>query len=258
MKIVGEEDQEESRIEIIKLSASSMKTFDQCPKKYYYNYIAREPRKEWAHFKLGNFCHKVLENFHNIHLKRPDIPLAKLMSMAFTEARKDEEFQDMPEKMLVEAKELIKDYLVFVSSNGMPNVKGVEKKFNIKITDDILIRGFLDRVDLDEDGQYHIVDYKTTKNVQYLDPFQLLIYGIWLKDQYKDIDRFKGSYVLLRHKSAPKPYEFNLEDLEECKKKIIGFASKIRTCGEEDKWTPLPSRLCQWCDFMNICPTQSW
>ena len=104
-----------------------------------------------------------------------------------------------------------------------------------------------------KDGRFHIIDYKTTKNAQYLDEFQLLVYGLWLKREYPDIKEFRGSYVLLRHGSKLKSYDFNAEDVDQIEKDLISYASKIR---EEDTWTPVPHRLCNWCDFKSICPAQ--
>lgn len=260
MKIIeNETDQEDPSREpqILKLSASSMKTFDQCPKKYFYNYVARKPKKQWDHFDLGNLCHKVLEIFHEtyMHEGAKGGSLSKLMSYAFAEGRKD--FPKIKSELLIEAKELVQNYLKHVSKTGMPHVKGVETSFKIHVTEDILVRGFLDRVDiLPKNGIFHIVDYKTTKNKRYLEPFQLLIYGLWLQNEYPDIEEYKASYVLLRHGSASKSYDFNREDLEKVKKKIISFAENIWSCEHEDNWAPIPGPLCNWCDFKNICPTQ--
>jgi putative RecB family exonuclease len=159
----------------------------------------------------------------------------------------------MPVRLIDEAKLLLLEYLKNTSKNGVPMVKGVETPFNIKITDEILLRGYIDRIDITDDGIFKIVDYKTTKNVKYLDAFQLLVYGLWLKKQYPEIDRFKASYVLLRHGSKTKDYEFNIEDLKKAEKDIIGYANKIKS---EDQWTTIPTALCNWCDFKNICPAQ--
>jgi putative RecB family exonuclease len=251
-------DKELHNIELIKLSASSMKTFDQCPRKYYFTYIDKQPRKEYDHFFLGNLCHRALEIFHETYMKDglKGKTLNKLMSFSFAEAKKEEEFENLNPKIVEEAKELLMDYLKYVSENSMPMVKGVEIPFNFKVGDNILIRGFIDRLDILKDGTFEIVDYKTTKNVKYLEPFQLLIYGLWLKEEYKDLNKFKASYVLLRHGSKPKAYDFNLEDLKKVEKEIISYANKIKT---ENQWVPVPTGLCNWCDFKEICPAhKAW
>lgn len=254
MKIIDGE-KEKEKLEIIKLSASAVKTYEQCPRKYFYTYIEKAKKKQWDHFDLGNLCHETLELFHQIYINEgaKKGSLAKLMGHAFGRARMNKQYSSMSDILLAEAKELCAGYLDRVRQDGMPNVKGVETSFNIKISNDVRVRGFLDRLDIMKDGRFHIVDYKTTKNAKYLDEFQLLVYGMWLLQQYPDIESFKGSYVLLRHKSKTKEYEFNREDVDRITKDLLNYASKIRS---ENTWTPVPTILCNWCDFKEICPAQ--
>ena len=257
LKVIDNDKPEpEHKIELIKLSASSMKTYDQCPKKYFYTYIEKLPQKSHDHFDLGNLCHRTLEIFHEIYIKDGNKmgTLNKLMSHSFSAAKKEEEFKNLPDKIKLEAKELLFDYLKFVSDNGMPMVKGVEIPFNFNIGNDILIRGFIDRLDVAKDGVFRIIDYKTTKNVKYLDPFQLAIYGLWLKKEYPEVEKFRAAYVLLRHNSKTKDYEFNSEDLKKVEKEVLNYAAKIKS---ENQWVPMPTALCNWCDFQSVCPAHS-
>jgi len=244
---------ESRETQLIKLSASAVKTYEQCPRKYFFNYIERAPKKEWAHFDLGNLCHRSLEFFHEENMKK-DInknSWNKLMGACFKKARKG--YPKMTDDLLTEAKDLLTGYLTMLKKKGLTDVKGVETAFKFNIAENILLRGFLDRVDLMEDGRLHILDYKTTKNVQYLDDFQLLVYGLWLRREYPDIESFRGSYLLLRHGSKLKSYDFTIEDVEKIEKDLISYADKIRF---DDVWTPIPHRLCNWCDFKDICPAQ--
>ena len=241
---------------ILKLSASSLKTYDQCQLKYYYNYIERLQKKQWDHFDLGNICHKVLEIFHRTYMDEGNAKgsLNKLMTYSFEKGIA--EFPKVSDAIVLEAKDLLRSYLKGVSQSGMPLVKGVETSFEIQLEDDLILRGFLDRVDIMKDGKFHIVDYKTTKSAQYLDPFQLKIYGLWLQEEYGEVDVFKASYVLLRQDSKTKAYDFNRDDLIQCRKKIYKFAESIQTSMDNDLWKPSPCKLCNWCDFKDICPTQ--
>lgn len=243
-------------IEIIKLSASSMKTFDQCPRKYYYNYIDKQPKKTWDHLDLGNLCHKALEIFHQgqVEGKLDKMMPSELMKKAFYEAKKD---FNVKYSVIQEAFDLVGKYLTALNNDRLPNVYKVEKDFNFHIADDVKIRGYLDRVDI-EGNDYHIIDYKTTKNEKYLDPFQLTVYGLWLQKEFPDVEQFKGSYLLLRHNSKLKSYDINKEDLKKCKAKILKFAEQIKDCKQQDIWVPIPTPLCNWCDFKAICPTQTW
>jgi CRISPR/Cas system-associated exonuclease Cas4 (RecB family) len=239
---------------LIKISASSVKTFEQCPKKYSFTYIERMPRKQWEHFDLGNVCHLTLENFHRSYMESavPKEQLSKLMLTSFTDALAD--FPKLSSDLRKEAFKLCKDYLSNVVATGMPNVVGVEAPFEFELGEGVIIRGFIDRIDF-VDNKYRIVDYKTTKNAKYLDPFQLSIYGLWLKREHPEVVTFDASYVLLRQKSATKDYTLNVRDLERTNKELLAYAKKINN---ETEWPTSPSPLCNYCDFQGICPSQSW
>jgi len=242
--------------EIMKLSASAIKTYEQCPKKYFFNYKQKAPKKQWDHFDLGNVCHKTLELFHLAYLKEGTTKrtLGKIMSASFETARKS--FPNLGDILASEAKDMLMGYLQTAKQNGMPLVKGCETSFDFKLKDNVLIRGVVDRIDVLKDGRFRIIDYKTTKNVKYLDEFQLSVYGLWLKEKYPHVEEFNGAYVLLKHNSKLKEYTFNTEDIEKARKNLIDCADKIMI---ENVWTPIPTALCNWCDFKEICPAhQSW
>lgn len=234
---------------LIKLSASSTKTFEQCPRKYYYTYIEKLPKKSWAHLKLGTFCHRVLELFHKQWILNKNLNLVDLIGNCFLTARGEDDFIGMLPDQLEEAKEMLQEYLFGVEKRGMPNTLFVEEPFKISV-DKFLLRGFMDRIDIDPDGLFHIVDYKTTKNEKYLDDFQLLVYGMALKSKYPDMDRFRGSYVLLRKGSKLVTNEYSMHDVYKCEKKILDFGIRIE---QEQKWEKRPGPLCNWCDFYDTC-----
>jgi len=245
--------QEIKNPEIIKLSASSVKTYEQCPRKYKFNYIDKLPKKHFDHFDLGNLCHKTLEGFHDYFIsnKYNKKSAVKIMGESFAKARLG--FPSLSDELVLEAKQMMFDYLKMISVDGMPNVKSCEKDFDFNITESIRVRGFIDRIDVLKNGSFRIMDYKTTKSVQYLDSFQLLVYGVWLKKEFPDIKDFSGAYVLLRHKSKLKEYSFNLVDIEEAEKKLISYANSIKT---ENTWVTVPGKLCNFCDFKDVCPAQ--
>lgn len=235
---------------LIKLSASSTKTFEQCRRKYYYTYIEKLPKKSWGHLILGTFCHKVLELFHKKWKEDQNVDLVDLIGQCFAMARADQEFAGkMSPEQLSDAKEMIQNYLYSVEKHGMPNVLDVEAPFELTV-DKYVLRGFIDRIDVDKDGIFHIVDYKTTKNEKYLEDFQLLVYGMALKSKYPYIERFRGSYVLLKKSSRLITNEYTVSDIYKCEKKILDFGRRIE---QEQKWEKSPSSLCNWCDFYDTC-----
>ena len=43
------------KLELIKLSASAVKSYESCPRKYFFNYIQKAPKKQWDHFFLKDY-----------------------------------------------------------------------------------------------------------------------------------------------------------------------------------------------------------
>lgn len=250
MEMKIKKDKKPKNPNLIKISASSTKTYSQCQLRYRYQYLDHAERKEFDHFTLGNICHKALEIFHKEYKNGDNLP--QLMTQSFKKVRKMKGYKNTKKELLLEAKSLLDDYLVAVSTD-MPNVKSVEKSFSIKLNKDLTVRGFLDRVDILESGRFHIADYKTTKNTKYLDTFQLLTYGLWLMEEYPKVDIFDASYILLRHQSKLQTYTFNKKDIEGCRKKLIEYGDNIRNSIKNNQWPANPNVLCQWCDFREIC-----
>ena len=242
---------------LLVLSASRVKTYLQCPRKYYYTYIEKLPRQEWLHFDLGTMVHGVLEHFHEKIRTDKDISSANLKRLMKESFKKQRAFMEKEKgvpvvySVLVEAKDLLAEYLKNIESNGIgTEILSLEADFDIKLTEDFSVRGYVDRVDRDRDGILHIKDYKTNKNMKYMEPFQLRTYGIYLLDKYPDVETFRGSYVMMRFGGMLVSYDFNKEDVIKEKKSLIEHAQRIT---EEERWIAKPTRLCDWCDFKDPC-----
>lgn len=241
--------------DLLKLSASSIKTYQQCPRKYYFTYLEKPdiPEKDWSHLTLGNFVHDVLEYFHNVLMKHPDRDIRKLMSHCCTKKEKEDQFIDKLDPEIRKAvKEMLLAYLNELEDKGVPEVQSNERNFNVYLDKDLLIRGKIDRIDFGTDDHpelFHVVDYKTGKS-KYLDEFQLLVYGIPLLEDDPDIETYQGSYLALKENMKWISHTFTRTDVEKTKEKIRGIARQIR---EDSTWEPRPQFLCQWCDYETVC-----
>jgi CRISPR/Cas system-associated exonuclease Cas4 (RecB family) len=144
--------------EKLKVSASAIKTYTQCPRKYYYTYINKLPKKKWAHIELGNFVHDALETFHN---RMRDDPLPE---SGWAQALKEACFAEAPKYALTKEQRatafgMLQTYLQKLKENGFPKVLFNEKEFTIELPENVVLRGFIDRVD-DIGDMFEIVDYK--------------------------------------------------------------------------------------------------
>jgi RecB family exonuclease len=251
-------DKEDSKVrsKLLNLSASRVDTYEKCPRKYYYRYVEKLPTKEWSHLTLGIYVHRALELFHARHNRTGVSDLRKLMGECSRDAFQEftKEGKTLSAEDLAAAKNMMADYLARVEIEGMPNVLSVEERFTVPLTDQFDLVGVVDRIDQDPDGVYHIKDYKTSKSARYLKPFQLNTYGLHLLSRYPDADRFRASYIMLRLSGRDVSFEFTAEDVSKCRETLIKRAESITS---EERWITRPTRLCDWCDFKDVC-MNSW
>jgi putative RecB family exonuclease len=248
---------------MLKLSVSGMDTYKKCPKQYHYRYVERtEVEKEkhaWTEF--GTCAHLVLEYFHNeVNLETPKSDWARIMKECFVRAVKEFPYADInqmqstpdnKQRMGLEyLKDIIQEYLGVLRKEGLPNVLGNEIAYSFEIQKDVIIRGYIDRVDVVDDTTLRVVDYKTSKSPKYLKDFQLLVYAVALKEKYPHIEKVYGDFLLLKHGSKRKSFVFRDFDIEKCYDLIKDNVEMIET---DTHWVQKPSPLCKYCDYRKIC-----
>lgn len=141
-----------------------MSTFNQCPRKFYYEYVLRLPRRQKDYFILGTFTHYVLELFFKSLMENRDQAIASLMGECFASAR--EKFPEATEPILIDSKTILQNYLGRVIKRlTLPERMALENKFNICV-DGINVTGVIDRIDFGTNGELFIIDYKTGKKAK--------------------------------------------------------------------------------------------
>jgi len=237
---------------MIKLSASSIGTFEKCPKHYHYRYIEKPdiPKKDWSFLEFGKCAHEVLELFHEdlITNVREVSEYPEVMKKSFKAALKNYDIEILRDELSF-LKEILQTYLNKVLAEGLPHVISNEMAFKIMVGD-FMVRGFIDRIDKEGPGEYRVVDYKTNKNPKYLTNFQLLLYALVIKEKFPDAKKIRGSYVLLKHNCKTLDWEFTEKDLKRTTNKILRVGTSIDT---RDMWEKKPTMLCNWCDYKGIC-----
>lgn len=238
---------------LFKLSVSKSNTFLQCKAKYKFSYILKLPKKEYSYHLFGRFVHRILEIFHLAYIDGSKIVPSQQMSLAFNEAVK-EYTPKLTLEQKNEAIEICKVYLKTLSDNRqkLSNILSVEKTFNLKINDGLILTGMIDRVQKDDDGVYHILDYKTSKSAQYLkdDLLQLLTYAYVIHQEFTDVKKVRVSYIMLKLGCEFITKEFDLKEILSIKETYEKYADQIH---EETDFAPKPQRLCAYCDFVEAC-----
>lgn len=213
------------------------------------------PKKERDYHTFGKFAHKVLEDFHLAYIHGSKNSFREEMTIAYRRALEDPEFKEkLTDEMRIESKSIMTKYLKIISEQPF-NVVECEAKFEQSIHDDkveVVLNGMIDRIQIDEDGIYHVADYKTSKSSKYLkeDWFQLLTYAYILLQKHPDITRVRGSYVMLRNDFEYITRDFEKEEILTVVDKYLQYGYKMLT---EEQFKPNPTPLCNFCDFQDSC-----
>lgn len=237
----------------LKLSVSKTATFKNCKAKYKFSYILKLPKKEFTYHIFGRFVHRILELFHLSYINGSKESYHSVMSNAFNEA-----MQEIKGKISLSQKEeayvILTKYLERLNSNKgeVARVKSVEQTFNLQINDGLILTGMIDRVQLDEDGVYHIIDYKTSKSKTYLkeDLLQLLTYAYVIYNEHPEITKVRVSYIMLKFDCEFITKEFKLDEILSIKDVYEKYAEEIHS---ETEYTANPQMLCRFCDYIDIC-----
>jgi DNA helicase-2/ATP-dependent DNA helicase PcrA len=239
----------------ITLSVSKVKTFKDCPAKFYFCYVEKLPRKDWDFHIFGKFLHEVLENFHRKIIDGSELLHHVLMTECFKTAS-----ANWHDKLSLEQKKessvILAGYLKQMSEQKklgtLPTILTVEKNFYINIDDTVLLNGFIDRTQLDPDGVLHVSDYKTTKNLRYLkdDLFQLLTYAYVMCLEDPTIKKVRTSYILLRHNFKAIVKDFSRDEIMKIESIFLEYAKNIK---EEKIFKANPTPLCNFCDYIQNC-----
>lgn len=224
-----------------------------CEKKFHFSYILKLPKKERDYHVFGKFLHKVLEDFHAEYINGSIEPMNIVMSRVYKAALVEYK-PKMTDEALKEAYEIVDAYLkkITLADKAETNILSVEKEFSFNISDTVILNGMIDRIQIDADNVLHLADYKTTKNKKYLknDWLQLMTYGFVMLNENPELKKVRGSYILLRHDFEYITKEFSADELLAVKQKYIDYAKMIE---EEKLWRPNPTKLCGFCDYIDLC-----
>ncbi|MHB1063140.1 MAG: RecB family exonuclease [Georgenia sp.] len=245
------------------LSPSRAKDFMQCPLLFRFRAVDRLPEPPSPAAVRGSLVHAVLERLFDLPAAERTEPAAHgLLDPQWARLREGRPevlgmFTDPAdlEAWLAQARSLLTQYF------RMENPQRLEPRerellVETELDSGVLLRGFVDRVDVAPDGAVRVVDYKTGKSPghRFQDEalFQMRFYGLMLWRLRGTVPArlqlvYLGDGRTLTH--DPEPAE--LVALERDLDALWGTISSAARSGD---FAPRRTRLCDWCSFRSLCP----
>nr|WP_307872983.1 PD-(D/E)XK nuclease family protein [Actinoplanes ovalisporus] len=126
------------------------------------------------------------------------------------------------------------------------------------VDDELLIRGYIDRLDVAPSGDMRVVDYKTggapREAFEGRALFQLKFYALVLWRTRGVVPRVLR---LLYLKDAEVcDYSPDAEELERFERTLVALSEAIERAKRDQNFMPKPSRLCGWCSHQALCPAK--
>ena len=175
-------------------SASRLKTYLECKRKYYYRYIQKLEAKQDESLNEGQFLHTLLEELHKesdhyTQSQSMSKALHQKMDMLLPSTKSKESYQ----KLLW--KEKLKGYVERQISHFNAGWRVIAKEAEVTGTiGGLKFKGRIDRID-QNDAQTLVLDYKSgstkeankSKNLETLNDFQMSIYTHLLEGKYQNV-----------------------------------------------------------------------
>jgi putative RecB family exonuclease len=256
-------------------SPSSINTYKQCPRKYYYIYIKKLKTLPSIYLIRGSIVHSVLEDFFKIDpSKLPESDpcfllkglLKDFLKQKWQKAKDELEMLDMTEAQRIFYYEETEQMLMFWFSEFIKKLQKEKKPFAESFkrwvprteeeysSEKYNVRGFIDAIHEFED-QVLLLDYKTSSKDMITAEYklQLAIYALLYWEKHGQVPS-KVGINFLRHGER-------IIDVDESLLKLARLEIElIHTNTESDEMSDYPrkeSPLCKWhsgqCDFYDIC-----
>ncbi len=241
------------------LSASQLATYDDCPKRYSYQYVLRARDEPGVHAALGSVVHTVLQRFLD---PEADPPVTRTFEGLTAIA--NEVWDDGIARYRPQAEQARRDFVSMLASwwetDGAsdPEVLGVERRFEIPVGTHRLV-GSIDRVDRAPDGtSVRVIDYKTGRSEprpgDIDDDLQLAIYHLaTVRDP--DLAALGPPAQLELHylRSTRRYVQPIAEDhAARTEARVLEVAQRIL----DGQFEPSVHANCRTCPFHRLCPLQ--
>lgn len=247
------------------LSPSRAADFMQCPLLYRFRVVDRLPEAPSAAAARGTVVHAVLERIFDLPAAQRTVDAARaLLRPQWSElvAATPELGTLFPDDdgralqdWLTSAEELVQRWFTLEDPTRL---EPAERELYVETTleDGLVLRGYVDRLDVAPTGEVRVVDYKTgrapSETFETKALFQMRFYALVLWRTRGIVPRllqlvYLGDGQVLR-------YQPDEADLLATERKVSALWRAIELAARTGDWRPRRTRLCDWCDHRALCP----
>ncbi|MEN3266611.1 MAG: putative RecB family exonuclease [Pseudonocardia sp.] len=248
------------------LSPSRAGDFKQCPLLYRFRAIDRLPERPSRAQIRGTVVHAVLERLYDLPAEERSFEGAReLVAPAWEQLCVQEpelvgQLFDGPEDpelapWLESTGPLLEAYFQLEDPRRLePEAR--ELLVETELESGLLLRGYIDRLDVAPTGQMRVVDYKTGAAPRQVAEaralFQMKFYALALLHVRGVVPTQLRLMYLADTESLT--YEPDEAELRRFERTLDAIWQAIRTAGESGDFRPNPGRLCEWCSHKSLCP----
>jgi putative RecB family exonuclease len=256
------------------LSPSRAADFKTCPLLYRFRTIDRLPERKSLAMVRGTLVHSVLERLYDLppaertvagalELLEPawaDLQAEPGVGELFAAAQGEGAESDVnaPESLdawLASAGKLVERYFTLEDPTRIEPA-GREELVEVTLPDGLLLRGFVDRLDVAPSGALRVVDYKTgsmpREAFENKALFQMKFYALVLW-RTRGVVAAQLKLIYLGDGDAL-TYAPDEQELVRFERTLLAIWSAIERAVSTGDFRPNKSRLCGWCDHQAVCP----
>ena len=243
------------------LSPSRASDFMQCPLLYRYRVIDRLPEPPSPAAARGTLVHAALERVFDLPAEQRT-PAATVDLLPGEWQRLVEQEPDLAsllddetrEGWFTDAARLVERWFTLEDPR---HLEPAERELYVEAeVDGLVLRGYVDRLDIAADGRLRVVDYKTGRAPSEIFEgkalFQMKFYALVLW-RTRGVVPTVLQLVYLKDGQVLR-YTPQERDLLATERKVRALWVAIERAAEAGDWRPNRSRLCDWCHHKPICP----
>ncbi|MEU4512741.1 RecB family exonuclease [Nonomuraea wenchangensis] len=246
------------------LSPSRAGDFMTCPLLYRFRVIDQLPERPSPAAVRGTVVHAVLERLYD--LPAPARSVAAALELLEPQWRRllddDPQYAEMfsgeeeQAEWLAQARGMLERYFTLEDPTRL---EPAERELYVEAVLDggLMLRGYVDRLDVAPTGEVRVVDYKTGSapgpDFEAKALFQMKFYALVLWRLRGRVPRLL-QLVYLGGQGEVLRYAPDEADLQATERKVMALWTAIERAMQSGEWRARRSRLCDWCDHQALCP----